>query len=616
MVADSVWAGIGHTEEAAARNLNYVMSPIPQPQGYLGFGCAFSDLDIDGDQDVVIVGAEDGLIGIFENDGTGNFINRSAASGLANLTQASAIAIADYNSDGLPDIYLSQVGEPNVLARNNGGFSFINVAAAAGVDDPGSGKGASWGDLDGDGRVDLYVCNYNGIIPGTEEMDNKLYRNLGNGSFEDISVAQGVDNQGYGYQSVWFDHDLDGDVDLYLSNDRAELPPMERNQLWDNDNGTLVNISVGSGADVAIDSMGLGCGDFDGNGFLDLYCTNIPGLGGMNNPLLLNQGNGTFIENGIVAGVDNGISGTSWGAIFYDMDNSGTLDLYVNNQFTPNTFYLNPGSFPCIESAGLYGIQGNSGRSFSSAVGDVDNDGDLDLLVNNLSGNVELFINHTGEERSYIRYRMVGIGDNTQAIGGRTETRANSKSQLREIRAGGNSYLGQNELIMHVGLDAVASVEVDAFWPGGTVTRTISNLPANQTWTLYAPERLGDVDGGGSVRSDDFVTLAACIDQPFVPGCEIMDFDGDSDVDADDYAAFLAAHTGVPVDCNLNGVIDYDEILADPGLDANGNGLLDVCVAVPAVGEWGMAILVLVVMGAGCVIYGRYADERRLTQIG
>lgn len=598
------------TEEAVSRGLIYQMQNYPQSQGYTGFGSAFSDLDGDGDADIVLVGSASGLVGLFENDGTGQFTDRSAGSGIPLLTEASGVSVADFDADGRPDIYLTQVAAADLLLRNNGGFMFTDVTAAAGMGDLGSGKGSAWGDLDGDGHLEIYTCNYNGIVPGTENLDNRLYYNNGDTTFADISVAQAVDNNGRGYQSLWFDYDLDGDDDLYLSNDRAELSPFEPNHLWRNDNGTLVDVSAASNADIAIDSMGIGCGDFDGNGYLDLYCTNVPGVGGENNVLLLNQGNGTFTNSTGLAGIGNGFGGTSWGAVFFDVDNSGTLDLYVNNQFVPNTLYINPGFFPCTERANAYGVQGNGGVSFHSAVADIDNDGDLDLMVNDLSHNVQLFINHEGETRDYIRYRMVGEGLNTQAIGGRTTTTTSLASRIRHVRAGGNSYIGQNELIMHVGLGSESTVDVEAVWPGGSPTRTLTDLPTNATWNLYPPSRLGDVDDNGQVTPADFYVLVSCYQQAFVPGCEIMDFDGDSDVDDDDYASFVSALSGEPGDCNMNGQPDLEEILADPNLDLDGNGVLDVCMAVPAAGAWGMALLVLMTLVGATLVFGR--QERRL----
>ena len=484
-------------EEAVDRGVVYEMAPYPQTFGAFGFGVGFSDLDHDGDPDIIVVGAADGHVGIFENDGTGNFTDRSAGNGIANLGESSGLAAGDIDGDGLPELYFTELGLANVLYHNDGGFQFSDITAAAGVGDDGPGRGANFGDFDGDTRLDLYVCNYNGAVPDSDFKDNKLYRNLGGGVFEDVSVAQTVDDFGYGFQAVWFDYDLDGDVDLYLSNDRGHMAPLFRtNQLWRNDNGTLVNVSVGSGSDLGLFSMGIACGDFNGNGRPDLYVTNLAGYVDGFNPLFLNFGGATpFVEASVLAGVDHWI--TSWGSIFYDFDNNGSNDLYVNNMFVPNSLYVGTGAFPCIEIGADAAVVGNTGVSFSSAVADVDDDGDLDLVVNNLATNVELFINQEGELRQWIKFTMVGLGDNVLAVGGRILAHIGNRVQLHEVLAGGNGYLSQNDLVMHMGLDtAVVVDQLDVSWPGGTVTRTLTGLPAGATWTLYPPSSLGDADGG------------------------------------------------------------------------------------------------------------------------
>ena len=564
------------TEEAASRGLLYAIQDYPQASGHLGFGCGFADLDGDGDEDVVILGAADGHVGLFENDGSGFFTDRSAGSGIPLLTEIVGFAAADFDGDGDLDLYFTQIGEANFLARNQGGFKFSDATATAGVGDPGPGEAPTFGDYDGNGWLDLYVANYNGLYPGSEAMDNKLYRNLGDGSFADVSAAQGVDSDALSFQSVWFDYDRDGDVDLFISNDRAPLgyPP---NQLFRNDSGQLIDVSQASGADYGLYSMGVACGDFDGNGWPDLYCTNVDAYEEGFNPLGLNQGDGTFVESSAAAGVDQYI--TSWGSIFFDFDNDGHLDLYVNNMFQPNTLYLNSGTFPTTEIAAAAGVTASPEPSFGSAVADVDDDGDLDLLVNNLGGNVELFINHEGETRNWVRYRFDGTGPNRFAVGGNVDTRTGGDWQLREVLAGGNGYLGQNELTLHVGLGTAAVVdEAVASWPGGAPVRILTNLPVNRTWTLYPPSALGDADGDGTVDLTDFVVFAECFNAAtFEPGCEMMDFNGDSTVDLLDYNGFAGVFDEVPEDCNQNGTFDMREILRDPSLDQNGNGRLDEC---------------------------------------
>ncbi len=587
------------TEEAVARGLVYMMQPYPQADGLQGFGCGFADLDGDGDSDIILLGAANGRVGIFENDGAGYFTDRSLGTGIPVLASASGLVAGDYDGDGDIDLLLTQLGEPNVLVRNLGSFTFEDVSATAGIDDPGSGTGACLGDFDGDGWLDLYVCNYNGAVFGTELIDNKLYRNDQDGTFTEVGVAQTVDNPGYGFQAVWFDLEFDGDLDLYLSNDRGHLFPNLPNQLWRNDNGQLVNISSGSGADLGLFSMGLATGDLDGNGFTDLYCTNVPGGGGVDNPLFLNLNGALFLEWSVPAGVNNPF--VSWGSVFYDFDNNSHLDLYVNNMFVDNTLYLNSGSFPCAEIALSANVGANSEVSHAAAVGDVDGDGDLDLLVNNLQSNVQLFINHEGQQREWIKYHVVGRGANTGAVGARVNTRTGSQWQLREIYAGGNGYLGQNELVVHVGLDAAMSAdEVVITWPGGAPVRTLTKLPSKETWTLYPPERLGDADGDLAVLLDDFFTFSACFDAGFQPGCEMMDFDGNSVIDLDDFDSLLAVYADPLHDCDGNLQLDLLDILLDPGLDTDADGLPDACEAMGDVNGDGTIGIVdlLIVLGA------------------
>lgn len=573
------------TEEAVPRGLVYVMKSYPQNSGHSGFGCGFVDLDNDGDEDVVLLGTADNHVGVFENDGSGHFIDRSEDNGLPVLPQATSFVAGDYDGDGDQDLYFTQLAQLNVLARNEGGFQFTPVSAEAGVQgESGASETGCFGDYDGDGWLDLYVPNYNGIVPDTDDIDNKLYHNLADGTFEEVGVEQTVDDFGYGFQAVWFDYDLDGDVDLYLSNDRGHLPPLFKpNQLWQNNDGQLVNVSAGSGADLGLFSMGVGCADFDENGWPDLYCTNLAGYPDGFNPLLLNQGDGTFVESSAALGVDHWIS--SWSSIFFDFDNDAHLDLYVNNQFTQNSLYLG-GAFPCAEVAAETNAIGNPGVSFGSAVADVDGDGDMDLLLNHLSTappnevlrNVELLINHEGETRNWIRYRLVGEWPNTAAIGGRINTRVGSAWQLREVLAGGNSFRCMNELTVHVGLDdAVSADEVEVTWPGGATTRALTNLPANEVWSIYPPQRLGDANDDGIVDLDDYSVLAGCYNATIEPGCEIMDFDGNSFIDADDADAFFLLFEGPLNDCDGNAQPDLLDILEDPGADGDGSGILDIC---------------------------------------
>ena len=468
------------TEEAIARGIDYFVNQGTSD----GSGVAFADLDNDGDPDLIVIGGNGGLIGVYENDGTGTFLDRSAGNGIPLIIGTSGVVAGDYDGDGDLDLYFSNHIVPNVLARNDGNFQFTDVSVVAGVDDAGPGTGCTWGDYDNDGWIDLYVANRS--IPSAKDshaIPNRLYHNLGNGTFEDVAAALGVDvdvwPSGLTYQAIFFDFDNDADADLYLSTDKGMKNPAH-NWLFENVDGSFIDVGFISGAQVQIDSMGVAVGDFDGNLFQDLYCTNTPS----GNPLLLNQGNGTFFESSGIAGVEALQLG--WGALFFDYDNDGHQDLYVCNMYDPNRLYRNGGSWPCVDVAEALAMD-DAGRSFGVATADIDNDGDLDLVVQNDMEKIRLYINHEGEKRRWIKFNIVGQGHNHFAIGAQVRVRVGSVWRLREILAGGNGYKGQNELTVHFGLDDALMVdEVVVTWPGGD-TRTLKNFETNRTWRIDAP---------------------------------------------------------------------------------------------------------------------------------
>ena len=568
------------TDVAVARGVNYIMPPS-QTQGLFGSGCGFADLDNDDDQDIIILGGyaspggDLGVVGIYENNGSGFFTNRSFNNGIPIIAKASGFAAADYDADGKIDLFITQMGGQNYLMRNTGGFQFQDRTSQANVLDSGPYMGVAWGDYNSDGWVDLHVCSYNGAIAGFFQ-DDKLYRNLGNGTFSEVTTQVGLtDINGLAFQSVWFDYDRDGDLDLYVSHDRGHFTVFPGNKLFRNDFGMFVDVSLSSGAGVELFSMGVACGDFDNNNWPDIYVTNLAGYAQGYNRLLLNQGDGTFIESAAAADVDHWVS--SWGCIFFDMDHDGNQDLYVNNQFVADTMYVNPGSFPCF--VGNVNLGGSSGLSYCSAVGDIDNDGDLDVLVNHLGNNVQLFVNpHSSATRRYIQYKIQGVYPNLFAVGANVETRFGTSLRYREVLAGANGFQGQNDLRVHVGGGVhLFADEIVVRWPSGEAARTFTNVPTNARWTIYPPNHLGDINRDGVIDLSDFIMFEDFYGQSVIPGCEIIDFDGNWQIDAVDFESFLAIFTGKPEDCNNNGLIDMAEILEQPNLDSDQDGHMDDC---------------------------------------
>jgi hypothetical protein len=574
------------TEEAAIRGIEFTPAPSTA-YGVYAFGVSFADIDGDGDPDLTACGDPSGIPGIWENDGTGHFVDRSAGSGITSVAKASSIAYGDYDGDGDLDLYLTAVftppGSTSRLYRNEGNFQFTNVTAQSGTANVGTAKAASWADYDADGDLDLFVAVYRNATPQTANVPNSLYRNNGDGTFTDVAATQGLAKPAYCFTGAWVDYDLDGDVDLYTSNDRGSLPPFfQGNQLFRNDGGQLVE-TVGTGASVQLFSMGLAVGDLDSNGHPDFYCTNLPSanqpLAGRN-PLLLNQGDGTFLLADRIWGVS--AYQTTWGCFFFDFDNDGPVDLYVQHQFVANRLFRNLGQPPMQSLTVAAGASGLPGPSYAGAVADIDADGDLDMVVSNLGSPLFLYINHEGEERNWVRFRMVGSGPNRHAIGGwaHLTTTLGGSTAFRDLAAGGRGYLGQDELILHHGLGAeVGLAKADFHWPrgpSGAPVRTLVNVPANQLWTVYPPERLGDVDGDLLITAVDRDANAGCAAAGFVTGCEMMDFDGDSDIDSADLAAFEVRACDLDSDGAV-GAPDLTMLLSNWGtsgpagdIDANG----------------------------------------------
>ncbi|MFM7135005.1 MAG: FG-GAP repeat domain-containing protein, partial [Planctomycetota bacterium] len=250
-------------EEASRRGLNYLVSQGAFSGGQFGCGVCIADLDGDGDDDIVCLGASTERLGFFRNDGTGVFTDVSASTGLGQLTKASGIAAGDYDADGDLDLALTRWVLPPALLRNNGAMQFTNVASAAGIAVTGAGAGVSWADYDGDGWIDLSVANRTATLFNNTR--NKLWRNNGNGTFTEMATALGVDNGGWpAFTASWCDLDGDGDMDLYVGNDKGVASPFWNRLYRNRGDGTFFE-DLAAGADMQADSMGVGFGDLDGD---------------------------------------------------------------------------------------------------------------------------------------------------------------------------------------------------------------------------------------------------------------------------------------------------------------------------------------------------------------
>ncbi len=535
------------TEEATTRGLNYVSGATHEQ---FGAGVCISDLDNDGDPDIVVGGATDGHIGVFENDGTGFFTDRSATSGIPNIAKPSAITAADYDSDGDLDLHISNFLAPDLLLRNDGNFTFVNVAVAAGVDSDGAAQGAAWGDCNGDGYLDLYVCNRTNTFGST--VDNHFYVNNGDGTFTDFAFAEGLQATGEPtLMASFIDYDLDGDPDLYLGTDKGSLTPLT-NHLYRNNGGVFEEVTTATNTEANVDCMGIAFGDFTRNGYPDMYVTNIP----IGNVLLLQQPDNTFIDFSSQASVQNFAIG--WSTFFFDYDNDQWLELYSNNTGYPNIqdagnrLYEHDGVWPAVDLAPTLGVD-DLGDNYTSAFGDLDMDGDLDMvvpasgkLVPMVNEPIRLFMNNEGQERNWVKFDVVGVGSNGFAIGARLHLRTGADWLMREIIAG-NNYKSQNDLVAHFGMDSAQVIdELQIVWREGD-TRTLYNYPSNRTIKIYPSQHLGDMNLDGTFDLADLPEFAACGSGPetaSIPvGCELADLDSDGSIDLEDYA-LLASQQG------------------------------------------------------------------------
>ena len=525
------------TEEAASRGLDFIVAESSIPNSGYG-GAAFVDLDADGDPDIVATGRTGGLLGIYENDGTGHFIDRSATAGTPLLERGSGICAADYDADGDMDLFITQILRDDALLRNDGNFTFTDVTTTAGVGgEMGAGVGAAWGDYDGDGWLDLYVSNRTGsFLPDLtpSPVRNRLYRNQGDGTFVDVAPAVGVDaGLAPTLTSVFVDFDLDGDADIYVGNDKGFGCFQWTNFLYENVGGTFIDITPGSGAESCTDTMGIAIGDYDGNGWPDFYCTNTPPDPG--HALMLNNGDKTFDWVAEAAGVQGNALG--WGCLFFDHDNDGDLAIYAVHSNAPNHFYDWSETWPIPETAAQIGLD-HDGVSYNVSTADIDNDGDLDLVVQDVFGPLKLFVNNEGSRRHWVRFRVVGENPNRDAVGAIVRCFVDGELQVSEVLAGGNNYRTQNELIAHFGLDDACTVDsVGVTWADGQL-RTITGYTADQTWSIYPPSMLGDSNADGKITQFDLNDLLANLG-PVRPGSEIHDINGDARVDARDWAMLL-----------------------------------------------------------------------------
>jgi hypothetical protein len=495
----------------------------------VGNGVCLHDFDGDGRLDIYLpngsraggfAAGSEPRSALYRNRGDGTFEDVTLRAGVAARGfWAQGCAAADYDGDGRVDLFVTGFGR-YVLYRNRGGATFEDVTAAAGLaGGRGWSTGAAFGDYDGDGWIDLYVshyvdydpadpplpapgsgpnCFYKGhpVICGPRGLNpaaGRLFRNE-RGRFRDVSRAAGirVDPSGYGLGAIWSDLDLDGDLDLYVAND--SLP----NFLYRNDgNGRLREIGVPAGVAYSEEGraqagMGVDAGDFDGDGRFDLFVTNFSHD---YSTLYRNEGGLFFLDVSMITGVAVPTLPTlGWGAGFLDYDNDGDLDLFLANghvfpmidRAAIGTTWKQPNQLLRNDAGRFTDVSAAAGPAFEerhsargAAFGDLDDDGDLDVVVNNIDEPPSLLRNDGGNARRWLGLRLVGAPPNTGAIGARVTVTAGGRTRVAEVRAG-SSHNSSSDPRLHFGLNtAPAAGRVEIRWPSGRV-RVLTDLPAGR----------------------------------------------------------------------------------------------------------------------------------------
>ena len=442
----------------------------------------------------------------------------TARSGITNGQYGMGACAADYDNDGWVDLYVTNVG-PNTLYHNNGGKTFSDVTRAAGVGSRSFGTSCAFADVDRDGFVDLFVTNYvdartdNNVFCGDTAnrlrvychplnfapLASVLYHNNGNGTFSDVSQPAGIGaHRGNGLGVVFGDYDDDGWPDIFVAND------MTPNFLYHNEGrGIFKEVALAAGVAVAIDGktragMGTDFGDYDGDGRLDLFVTNHELE---MHTLFRNLGKGSFadVTTESRVGIET-LPFVGFGTLFLDYDNDGDLDLAVaNGHVMNNSGHFRPGAKEAQrkllfrnEGGGRFKEVGQlSGAGFASetvgralAAGDIDNDGDLDLLAVNNGGAAELLRNEGPRDNNVMLLRLQGTRSNRNAIGARLRLTAGGITQIREIKAG-SSYLAQSDIRVHFGLGRAAQAErLEIRWPNAGETEVLQNVPVNEILTI------------------------------------------------------------------------------------------------------------------------------------
>ena len=499
-------------------------------------GLAWFDADGDGLLDLYLVNsghrlrssapppAERTSGALFRNQGNGRFLDITARAGLVDWRWGMGAAVADFDNDGDSDLYITHVG-PNALWRNNGDGTFTDVARRSGVADEGPGSGAAFGDIDGDGWLDLYVANYVMVTPdlplpdsdelctyrgmavfcgpkGLSMAPDRLYRNRGDGTFEDVTDPAGISSvpPRYSFGVLFLDIENDGDADIYVAVDQApSLLFIGDGTGHFHERAMFAGVGLSEGGTPQA-GMGVDAGDWNGDGLPDIAKSNFEGE--VFN-LYVNSPSGLFSDRAHLTGLGRSMPALGWGTLFFDANRDGWLDLFfANGHVYPvvesstlqvdyaqrNLLFLTrqeDGGLLVLEDVSNQAGPGLAMRKVSRGVAaaDYDGDGDLDLAINNSDDAPDLLRNDSDPAGGWLAVRTIGTRSNRDGYGARVRVEAGGRAQVREIRAS-RGYLSSSDAAAFFGLgDAERIDSLEVTWPSGLHERFPPPRP-NQRLTV------------------------------------------------------------------------------------------------------------------------------------
>ncbi len=458
--------------------------------GYLGHGVSMADFSGDGVDDLTLVDWE-GNVHAYLGASTG-FVPFELPVVASDGNEAKCVLWADIDNDGDSDLFITYRLAPNRMWLNEGGFEFVEVSETCGIDQaPRRSYGASFGDYDNDGFLDLFVADYNWV---TDEPRNELYHNNGDGTFTDVTFTSGLGGEYIqSFQGQWVDFNEDGLLDLFVIVDRVIYPNL---YFVNQGDGTFVESAAEFGLDFMINAMSTSVADFDRDNDLDVY---VVGAQFDQNRLMVNDGDGHFEWFEPTAGDDLHVNLLSWAANWIDYNNDGWEDLYVNTgystyteypqvfeqyEYVPQQFFRNSGGGVFWQANNL--LPDDDQLSFSSATGDWNADGYLDLVSNQV-GDVALMLESTPVEGHFLRVRPVGTVSNRDGIGTKFRAWVNGMVSYQMSFCGEN-YMGQNSRWEHFGLGEALQVDsLEVTWSSGIVD-VYYDLPADSSFVVTEGE--------------------------------------------------------------------------------------------------------------------------------